>query len=1141
MSGVSARTSLSPRGEPGGLVARNRELAHLDHLLWKARAGSGSAVVLRGEPGVGKSALLEATVARASDFGIVQLRGTALDDTAGLPREWPTQVLDLLSAQEGRGLAEIGEDRSDRPGQPTVPSRLQAATTDALRSLFGAVQTPTLVTVDDCQLLPPWFPVALGQAVTTTLADAPVALVLAWRDTPHMPTLEIGLPQVPEHRLEGLNHQQAASLLRQAHGQVPIERVLNALLAATAGNPAALLEAVGRLGAEQLNGWRPLPEPLPMGELLAAAFSERLSDLSLDIRKSVAAAAAGRLPVSVLDAALSTLGLGIEALRPAQKAGILSIRGDRLDFAHPLVRAAAFSQMSDTFRSEVHSAISEAFNARGNVEQSAFFAGQRARRDESVARLYSQSARIALDRGDPEAAARHEELASDFGASDDASALHLSRAAALWITVGEVGRARVCVDRAAGLASSLRIDADVRYQGARARLAGDLGAEVADEMLVAAKLCESDTPYRAVLMLVDTVACKLMNGCSDDSGGVAERALELSRAVSSHAEALAQATLGTVRVFEGARAATEQDVDIVAATSLLIGQIQQFPASPQLAFVIGAGLLQVGMTEQALRWARWIEDCSDTVGDRALVAVPALLRATAAVSSGQLADAIRDAGAAAEFSERSGQRTLLARALGILTEAHGAHGAYDSGFECAAKLFGLPGEMGRAPRVQALTTLAGLELQRGRASSAFAWLGAADDDAVPQVGLQAAHPTHDAVRAQWAPAAAQVMLLGRRRAQAGSLREVVERARRDEAVHRAWSPWIEGICTEDTDEALELFATAAEALAGLPLLAAQVELCSGVRLGEAGRREAGRERVLGALNAFDHMGAQGWVELAERELALLPDDGSGSSSGRLDELETFDLGDTAFATVRPASRSEEAPWEISVLGGFSVHRFGQPVSLPLSLAAQGLKIVTINQRIPVDELVELLWPEAGPGVGTRRLRNVLWRVRAASGELLVRDDNFIRLADDAVTDIAQFRRLAESALDRETEPDTAARMARDALVLYRGELLPGDRYADWAAGVRESLARGHIQLLDLLLNDALAHQHIQEALALLERLIEADPYEEHHYVQAAELEVQTGNRRRAIYTLDRAQRTLSELGVPPSRGLLAVRSTLVSD
>ncbi|HXQ18571.1 MAG TPA: AAA family ATPase [Acidimicrobiales bacterium] len=1136
MVGASARTGLAPRGEPGGLVARNRELAHLDHLLWKARAGSGSAVVLRGEPGVGKSALLEATVARAGDFGVVQLRGTALENPSGLPREWPSQVLELLGAHESRGLSELGEEG---PARSVVPARLQLATTEALRSLFGGVPSPTLITVDDCQLLPAWFPAALGQAVTTSLAEAPVALVLAWRDTPHMPTLEIGLPQVPEHRLEGLNHQQAASLLRQAHGQVPTERVLNALLAATGGNPAGLLEATGRLGAEQRSGWRPLPEPLPMSDALAGAFSERLSDLAGDIRQAVAAAAAGRLPVSVLDSTLATLGLGLEALRPAQKAGILTIRGERLDFAHPLVRAAAFAQMPADFRAAVHAAISEAYAARGNVELSAFFAGQEPRRDESVARLYTQSARIALDRGDPETAARHEELASDFGATDDASALHLSRAAALWITVGEVGRARVCVDRAAGLASSLRIDADVRYQGARARLAGDLSAEVADEMLVAAKLCEADTPYRAVLMLVDTVACKLLNGCSDDSGGVAERALELSRAVSSHAEALAQATLGTVRVFEGARAAAEQDIDIVAATSLLIGQIQQFPASPQLAFVIGAGLLQVGMTEQAQRWARWIEDCSDTVGDRALVAVPALLRATAAVGAGQLADAIRDAGAAAEFSERAGQRTLLARALGILTEAHGAQGSYDSGFECAARLFGLPGEMGRAPRVQALTALAGLELQRGRASSAFAWLGAADDDAVPAVGLQAAHPTHDAVRAQWAPAAAEIMLLGRRRAQAGSLREVVERARRDEAVHPAWSPWIEGICTEDPDEATDLLATAQVALAGQPLLAADVELCCGVRLGEAGRLEAGREHVLNALSEFEHLGAQGRVELAERELAHLP--GDGSVAGASADDASLDTGAPAFATVRPASHSEEAPWEISVLGGFAVHRFGQPVSLPLSLAAQGLKIVTINQRIPVDELVELLWPEAGPGVGTRRLRNVLWRVRAASGELLVRDDNFIRLADDAVSDIAQFRRLAEQALDRETEPETAARMARDALVLYRGELLPGDRYADWAAGVRESLARGHIQLLDLLLNDALAHQHLQEALALLERLIEADPYEEHHYVQAAELQVQAGNRRRALYTLDRAQRTLSELGVAPSRGLLQVRSTLAAD
>jgi DNA-binding SARP family transcriptional activator len=169
---------------------------------------------------------------------------------------------------------------------------------------------------------------------------------------------------------------------------------------------------------------------------------------------------------------------------------------------------------------------------------------------------------------------------------------------------------------------------------------------------------------------------------------------------------------------------------------------------------------------------------------------------------------------------------------------------------------------------------------------------------------------------------------------------------------------------------------------------------------------------------------------------------------------------------------------------------------------------------------------------------VLWRVRAASGDLLERDGNFIRLADDAVTDVTQFRQLAEEAIRRDTPPAEASRMARDALLLYRGELLPGDRYADWAAGYRESFARLHIQLLDLLLEEAVSHEHLQEALALLDRLIEADPYEENHYLRAAELLANSGNRRRALSMLERAERMLADLGVPPSRGLMRARAAL---
>ena len=1132
------RDRVEPRIEPaGGLVARNRELAHLDHILWKARAGSASAVVLRGEPGVGKSALIEATVARATDFGVVRLRGTALDARSPLPKEWPQPVLELLNqVQPPLPSTVAGAAPQDLTSAQTA-SALVAATR-AVRTLYDQVQAPLLIAVDDCHLMPSWFADVLSQAVTGPLAELPVALVLAWRDTPHMPSPELSA-QIPEHRLEGLNHQQAATLLLQQFGELPTDSVMSALVTSTGGNPSALLDVCSRLGEEQLNGWRPLPEPLSLGQALVGAFAQRLTGFGEDIRYALAAASAGRIPVSVLEAALEDLGLSIDVLRPAQKAGIVVLRGERLDFAHPLVRISAFWSVPKELRSRAHAAIARAFAARGQVERSAFHAAQHTvRRDETVARLFTQSARIALDRGESTAAAGYEEIAADFGPTDEASARHLARAAALWMSVGELGRAKVCVERAGDFSVSDRVECEIAYQRARTRLAVDLSPSVAQEMRAAAAKCEADTPYRAVLMLVDAVACQVLGGCSDDSAEIAQRAVRIARTVSSHAEALAAAALGAANVFEG-NPSSRTDIDLIAVTSLLIGQTQEFAASPQLALVIGDSLVHQGHVEHALRWAQWIEDCADTVGDRALVAVPSLIRSTVSIGHGDLTEAARDAGAAAELAGRCEQHTLAARAFGILAEVDAAHGSYDSAFEIAARLFGLNGEVGRAARVQTLTMLANLELQRGRASSAFAWLGAADDDGVPQVGQQAASPHHDTVRAAFAPAAAEIMLLGRRRSQASALLTAVDRAHSAGAVRPGWAEWVGAIATDDIDDATELLSNARDAMVGQPLLAARVELCWGVLLSEAGRTEEALERLGAALTTFDRLGAQGWIALTQRELALVP---SGGEYRDLLAYETATLQaappDHSMVVTTPTTHVDHPPWAITLLGSFSVRRYGEPVSLPLSLAAQGLKIVALNEKLPVDELVELLWPDAGPGVGSRRLRNVLWRVRAASGDLLERDGNFIRLATDAVTDVTQFRQLAEEAIRRDTPSADASRLARDALLLYRGELLPGDRYADWAAGYRESLARLHIQLLDLLLEEAVSHEHLQEALALLDRLMEADPYEENHYLRAAELLANSGNRRRALSTLDRAERMLADLGVPPSRGLMRARAAL---
>jgi DNA-binding SARP family transcriptional activator len=394
------------------------------------------------------------------------------------------------------------------------------------------------------------------------------------------------------------------------------------------------------------------------------------------------------------------------------------------------------------------------------------------------------------------------------------------------------------------------------------------------------------------------------------------------------------------------------------------------------------------------------------------------------------------------------------------------------------------------------------------------------------------------VRASFAPASAEVMLLGRRRHLAGPLVDVVARARKAGAVRPGWSEWVAGIATDDVADACELLGNAREAMAGQPLLAARVELSWGVRLAEAGLVEEAHRHLQDAASVFERLGAAGWLALVQREFTLLPSaEEFGEAALAAMAAESLPLPDPMGA---PSSGTgvDHAPWEITLLGSFSVRRYGESVSLPLSLAAQGLKIVALHEKLPVEELVELLWPDAAPGVGTRRLRNVLWRVRAASGELLERDDNFIRLAQDAVTDVGRFRQLGEEAIRRDTPPQTAGRLAREALLLYRGELLPGDRYADWAAGYRESFARLHIQLLDLLLEEAVSHEHLQEALALLDRLIDADPYEENHYLRAAELLARSGNRRRALSTLDRAERMLTDLGVPPSRGLTRARAAL---
>lgn len=241
--------------------------------------------------------------------------------------------------------------------------------------------------------------------------------------------------------------------------------------------------------------------------------------------------------------------------------------------------------------------------------------------------------------------------------------------------------------------------------------------------------------------------------------------------------------------------------------------------------------------------------------------------------------------------------------------------------------------------------------------------------------------------------------------------------------------------------------------------------------------------------------------LAERLLALAAASGSAAAA--------------ALAGAR-------SPLTARVLGGFEVREGGRPVPLPPGKPGQLVKLLCVSGgRLPLDAAIEELWPEVDPATGRRRLRNVLARVRAVA-ELVERRGELLALADVEV-DADLFETDARRVLDA----GERAHLAR-ALARYRGPLLPDDRYESWASAPRERLERLFLRLADVAAEAAAARGDVDEAVRLLERALELEPFDEARYLRAARLLLEQGRRGPALALLGRATRALGELGIPIS-------------
>src|SRR3954452_10205269 len=381
--------------ETPGLLGRRRECEALDRLVATVRGGQSAVLVIRGEAGVGKSALLTYLIERASGCRIVRAAGVESE------MELPFAGLHQLCAPLLDRLARLPDPQSDAlrtafgmsGGEP--PDRFLVGL--AVLSLLAetAEDRPLLCVVDDAQ----WLDLISAQTllfVARRLLAERVALVFAVRE----PSDGFELAGLPELVVQGLADGDARALLDSVIVGPVDERVRDRIVAETRGNPLALLELPRGLTPAELAGGFGLPGLLPLASRLQQGFLRRLEALPAETRRLLLTAAAEPVgDATLLWRALERLGIDEDSAAPAVGAGLIEL-GGLVRFRHPLVRSTAYLAASLDDRREAHLALAEATDPDVDPDRRAWHrAHAAAGPDEAVAGELDALAARAQSRG----------------------------------------------------------------------------------------------------------------------------------------------------------------------------------------------------------------------------------------------------------------------------------------------------------------------------------------------------------------------------------------------------------------------------------------------------------------------------------------------------------------------------------------------------------------------------------------------------------------------------------------------------------------------------------------------------------------------------------------------------------------------
>ena len=493
---------------PTPLLGRRRESTLLSELLDSARHGRSGVLVIRGEPGIGKTALLADALAQASGFRTVQISGAESEMEvayAGVQQLCAplSGFIDRLPQPQRKALhVALGLSDGD------IPERLLVGLAVLTLLAEASADRPTLCIVDDAQWVDSASMQALAFVARRILAD-PLAMIFAARPDGANPELA----GQPELELRGLDDHDARTLLEAMLPGRLDERVRGNILREAGGNPLALRELHTALTPGELAGGYGLTNAKSLTARIERIYGQRLRELpSQTSTLLLIAASEPAARPEWLWAAAQHLGIGADAATPAELAGLVIVDGG-IRFQHPLIRAAIYRSASSSQRRRVHAALAEAIVGLTADEHRAWHRAHAAvGPDERVADELERSAERARARGGVAAAAAFLEYAARLSPHPRRQADRALDAAQAKLDAGSPEAAAALMTTASGLVEDEFVSARIELLKAKLAFAASRGRDAPPLLLAAAKRMEHLDPALSRETYLDAMMASVLVG-----------------------------------------------------------------------------------------------------------------------------------------------------------------------------------------------------------------------------------------------------------------------------------------------------------------------------------------------------------------------------------------------------------------------------------------------------------------------------------------------------------------------------------------------------------------------------------------------------------------------------------------------------